>query len=207
LAPDLGVVDRADDQRIVVTPPFEARETSIPGLFVVDMKQIRDDRGVVREFYRRSDFGTLLPTLGQWAQINVTETQQGAIRGLHGEETNKFVGVVAGGAFGVYLDARPPSPTYGKVETVVLHQGVGVHVSTGICNGFQAVAPGTTQYLYCFDQEWQPGMAGTSVNPLDRDLAIRWPIVIDPSDRTLLSEKDAALPCFFELGPEARATL
>ena len=183
----------AADQRLVVTP-FGARETSIPGLFVVDMKQIEDDRGVVREFYRRSDFGTSLPRLGAWAQLNVTETQQGAIRGLHGEQTNKFVGVVAGGAFGAYLDARPTSPTYGKVETVALHQGVAVLVSTGICNGFQAVAPGTTQYLYCFDQEWQPGMAGTSVNPLDGDLAIRWPIVIDPNDRTLLSEKDAALP-------------
>jgi dTDP-4-dehydrorhamnose 3,5-epimerase len=202
-------VDRADnavDQRLVVTP-FGARDTSIPGLFVVDMKQIGDDRGVVREFYRQSDFGSSLPTLGPWAQLNVTETRHGAIRGLHGEQTNKFVGVVAGGAFGVYLDARPTSPTYGKVETVALHQGVGVLVSAGICNGFQALAPGTTQYLYCFDQEWQPGMAGTSVNPLDHDLAIRWPIVIDPSDRTSLSEKDAALPCFFELGPEAHATL
>jgi dTDP-4-dehydrorhamnose 3,5-epimerase len=196
----------AADQRLVVTP-FGACETSIPGLFIVHMKQIEDDRGVVREFYRRSDFGTLPPTLGPWAQLNVTETQQGAIRGLHGEQTNKFVGVVGGGAFGVYLDARPISPSYGKVETVMLHLGVGVLVSTGICNGFQAVAPGTTQYVYCFDQEWQPGMAGTSVNPLDPDLAIRWPIVIDPSDRTLLSEKDAALPCFSELGPEAEMRL
>ena len=187
--------------------PFGARETSIPGLFVVDMKEIGDDRGVVREFYRRSDFGNSLPTLGPWVQVNLTETRQGAIRGLHGEQTNKFVGVVAGGALGVYLDARPTSPTYGKVETLALHQGVGVLVTTGICNGFQAVASGTTQHLYCFDQEWQPGMAGTSVNPLDRDLAIRWPIVIDPSDRTLLSEKDAALPCFSELGLEAETRL
>jgi dTDP-4-dehydrorhamnose 3,5-epimerase len=186
-------VDRADDAvdyRLVVTP-FGARETSIPGLFVVDMKQIGDDRGVVREFYRRSDFGTSLPTLGPWAQLNVTETHRGAIRGLHGEQTNKFVEVVAGGAFEVYLDARPTSPTCGKVETVALHQGVGVLVSAGMCNGFQAVAPRTTQYLYCFDQEWEPGMAGTSVN--------RWPIVIDPSDRKLLSEKDASLPCLFDV--------
>jgi dTDP-4-dehydrorhamnose 3,5-epimerase len=186
---------------------FGVRETSIPGLFIVDMKQIEDDRGVVREFYRRSDFETLLPTLGPWVQLNVTETQQGVIRGLHGEQTNKFVGVVVGGAFGVYLDARSTSPTHGKVETVALHQGVGVLVSAGICNGFQAVVPGTTQYLYCFDEEWQPDMAGTSVNPLDRDLGIRWPIVIDPSDRTLLSEKDAALPRFSALCPEADAAL
>lgn len=116
---------------------FDARETSIPGLFVVGMKQIGDDRGAVREFYRRSDFGTPLPTLGPLAQINVTETRHGAIRDLHGGQANKFVGVVAGEAFGVYLDARPTSPTYGKVETVALHQSVGVLVGAGICNGFQ----------------------------------------------------------------------
>ena len=37
----------------------------------------------------------------------------------------------------------------------------------GVCNGFQSVSPGSTQYLYTFDCEWAPGMAGAAVNPLD----------------------------------------
>lgn len=180
--------------------PFVTRETAIAGLFVVEMKQIDDERGVVREFFRSSAFvDSDLSTLGPWAQINVTESGQGAIRGLHGEEMVKFVGVAAGAAVGAYLDARKGSPTYGVVETVELQPGVGVFVSAGICNGFQATAPGPTQYLYCFDQEWEPSMPGVSVSAMDPDLGIKWPIAIDQSDRSLLSQKDAELPRFRDL--------
>jgi dTDP-4-dehydrorhamnose 3,5-epimerase len=180
--------------------PFEARTTEIRGLFVVEMKQIEDERGVVREFFRASDFGgPILPEVGPWAQVNVTATDQGAIRGLHGEEMNKFVSVASGEAYGAYLDARPDSPTFGLVVTIDLRPGVGVLVGEGICNGFQAVAPGVTQYLYCFDREWSATMPGIGVSPIDPDLAIAWPIPIDPDDRSVLSAKDAALPRFRDL--------
>lgn len=175
--------------------PFGAKETAIPGLFVVEMKQVDDERGVVREFFRQSDFdASELPRLGPWAQVNITESRHGAIRGLHGEFMNKFVAVAAGEAYGVYLDARRESPTYGAVETVALRPGLGVLVGAGICNGFQATAPAATQYLYCFDQEWSPTMPGVSVSPIDPDLGIAWPIPIDLEDRSLLSAKDAGLP-------------
>ena len=78
--------------------------------------------------------------------------------------------------------------------TVRLTPGIGVLVGRGLCNGFQAVAPGVTEYLYCFDEEWQPNMAGVSVSAFDPDLAITWPIPVDRDARHLLSEKDANLP-------------
>jgi len=59
-------------------------ETSIPGLLVVDMKAITDDRGTVREFFRASDWNDA--PFGPWRQVNVTTTRRGAIRGLHGED-------------------------------------------------------------------------------------------------------------------------
>jgi len=55
------------------------------------------------------------------------------------------------------------------------------------------------QYLYCFDVEWQPGMAGVGAHALDPALAIAWPLEIDPDDRSLLSAKDALLPSFAEV--------
>jgi dTDP-4-dehydrorhamnose 3,5-epimerase len=169
--------------------------TSIAGLFRVEMKQIEDERGVVREFYRQSDFAAAgLAAPERWLQVNVTASNKGAIRGLHGEAMTKFVSVVAGTAFGVYLDARPDSVTFGQVETVALELGVGVVVSSGICNGFQATGEGLTQYAYCFDKEWEPSMDGVAVNAFDPALRIDWPIQIDRSDRSLLSEKDANLP-------------
>jgi len=67
--------------------------------------------------------------------------------------------------------------------TVPLVKGTQVLVPAGVCNGFQSVSPGISQYLYCFDAEWVPGMSGTAVNPLDPDLGIVWPLPVDGNDR------------------------
>lgn len=165
------------------------RGTDIDGLHVITMKQVEDERGVVREFYRRSSWLEHgLPDLGPWQQLNVTESKPAAIRGLHGEDMHKLVSVVAGRAFGAYVDTRAESPSFGKVVTVDLDAGVQVLVPKGVCNGFQSLTP--TQYLYSFDAEWMPGMAGTAVHPLDPALGIAWPM------EPVLSEKDAAQPTF-----------
>lgn len=180
--------------------PFEASETPIPGLWVVQMKQVTDERGAVREFYRESAFVEAgLPSLGPFLQINVTETRQGGLRGLHAEDMDKLVAVVAGEAFGAYVDLRPGSATFGEIHTVALTPGTQVLVPRGVGNGFQAVAPGVTQYLYCFDQEWVPGMAGTAANPLDEDLGIAWPFPIDVEDPAQISAKDASSPAVRDL--------
>lgn len=177
--------------------PISFESTDIDGLFVITMKQIGDDRGTVREFYRESGWVEAgLPKLGPWVQVNVTETLQGAIRGLHGEAMNKLVAIVAGEAFGAYVDARPESPSFGKTVTLFLGVGQQVLVPEGVCNGFQSVSSLPTQYLYCFDSEWIPGMSGRAMNPLDPALDIDWPIVVSADDRTVLSEKDANLPSF-----------
>jgi dTDP-4-dehydrorhamnose 3,5-epimerase len=42
-------------------------------------------------------------------------------------------------------------------------------------------------------------MAGVAVNPLDPDLAIAWPIPVDPSDPSVVSAKDASAPRFADL--------
>lgn len=107
---------------------------------------------------------------------------------------DKLVAVVAGAAFGVYVDVRHDSPTFGRVVTVQLVPGVQVLVPSGVCNGFQATAPGMTQYLYCFTAEWAPGMPGTSITPLDPDLGIQWPIPFDHADPSDVSAKDASAP-------------
>jgi len=177
--------------------PLAVEHTEIHDLKVLRMKQITDERGTVREFYRESSFLEAgLPSLGPWLQVNITETRQGALRGLHGEQMFKLVAVVEGEAFGAYLDARADSPSRGKIVTVRLTKGTQVLVPKGVCNGFQSVSPGVTQYLYCFDQEWRAGMADVSVNPIDPALAIAWPLPIDAADPAQISAKDADAPVF-----------
>ena len=111
----------------------------------------------------------------------------------------KLVAVVQGEAVGAYVDARPDSTTRGAVVTVALRPGTQVLVPAGVCNGFQSVSPDGTQYLYCFDAEWMPGMPGVAVNPLDPALGITWPVPVDPADRAQISAKDAGLPALAEV--------
>lgn len=175
--------------------PMSVATTEIDGLLVVTVKAVTDERGTVREFYRQTSWVEAgLPDLGPWAQLNVTESHQGTVRGLHGEAMTKLVGIVAGEAFAAYVDARTDSPSYGKVVTMTLRPGTQVLVPRGVCNGFQSVSDGVTQYLYGFDAEWAPGMAGVAVNPLDPELNIPWPLPIDVHSRRQLSEKDATGP-------------
>jgi dTDP-4-dehydrorhamnose 3,5-epimerase len=186
--------------------PFSARKTAIDDLFVIEMKEAHEERGVVREFYRESAFAEAgLPSLGPWLQVNITETVRGAVRGLHGEDMYKLVAIVSGEAFGAYVDARPDSPTRGSVETVTLVPGMQVLVPKGVCNGFQSVSEGVTQYLYTFDAEWTPGMAGAAVNPLDPALGIPWPVPVDVDDPASLSAKDRGLPTLAEVLGDATA--
>jgi dTDP-4-dehydrorhamnose 3,5-epimerase len=174
---------------------FSATATEIEDLWILRMKQVTDERGTVREFYRESTFREAgLPSLGPWLQVNVTETKQGALRGIHGEDMFKLVAVVEGEAFGAYVDLRESSPTHGKIVTANLEKGSQVLVPRGVGNGFQSVSDGVTQYLYCFDTEWVPGMAGAAVNPLDPELGIPWPLPVDVSDPAQISAKDAGLP-------------
>ena len=175
---------------------MRAQATPIEGLHVLTMKQVTDERGTIREFYRESAFTDAgLPSLGPWVQVNVTETRKGAVRGMHGEEMTKLVAVVSGRAHGAYIDTRPGSPTHGVVFEVDLVVGTQVLVPAGVANGFQAVEDGT-QYLYCFDAEWVPGMAGTSITPLDPTLGITWPLPVDPDDPAQLSVKDRDAPAW-----------
>jgi dTDP-4-dehydrorhamnose 3,5-epimerase len=176
-----------------------AERSAIDGLLVIRMRQITDERGTIREYARETVRANEFPQVGAWRQINVTETGYGAVRGLHGEAMTKLVGVVHGSAFGAYVDTRADSPTRGAVATVELGKGTQVLVPAGVCNGFQCTSRDGCQYLYCFDAEWVPGMAGVAVNPLDPALAIPWPVPIGAANRAQISAKDAGLPMLAEI--------
>lgn len=179
---------------------MEIRPTSIGGLVVVAVKEATDERGTVREFFRQSAYESIDGLPPSFPQVNVTHTERGGVRGLHGESVTKLVGVAAGEAFGAWVDARRESPTFGLVETMPLGVGVQVLVPPGVLNGFQSVSEGGCQYLYCFDQEWRPDMPGVGgALAVDPELGIPWPIEIDPSNPAHLSAKDAALPPFSAL--------
>jgi dTDP-4-dehydrorhamnose 3,5-epimerase len=180
---------------------FSAERGDIDGMVIVTMKQVSDERGTVRELFRRSAFEAAGIGLAEIRQINVTQTKLGAVRGMHAESMTKLVTVAHGRAHGIYVDARRDSPTFGGVVEVSIEPGTQVLVPSGVANGFQSLVE-ATQYAYCFDTEWAPGMPGLAFTPLDPLVADRWPLAIDPEDRSLVSAKDVQAPAFTEVvGP------
>ncbi len=177
---------------------FEVRTGTIEGLLIVVPKQITDDRGTIREIFRRSAFESAGVQLAPFQQINVTESAEGSVRGMHAEQMAKLLTVAAGEAFGAYVDLRPDSPSFRQVETAVLRPGVQILVPAGVANGFQAVTSGC-QYVYCFDDEWTPNMSGLACTPLDPALGIGWPIPVDPDDASQISAKDRDAPLLADL--------
>src|SRR3546814_13889976 len=93
-----------------------ATATAIEGLHLITMKQVTDERGTVREFYRESSFlAAGLPSLGPFLQVNVTEPPRGGLRGLPAADADKLVPGVAGAAFGAYVDLPSASAPYRAV--------------------------------------------------------------------------------------------
>jgi dTDP-4-dehydrorhamnose 3,5-epimerase len=174
---------------------FGTRAGAIEDLVIVTMKQVTDDRGTVRELFRRSAFEAAGVSLPRIEQVNITHTRKRAVRGMHAEAMTKLVTVAYGHAHGVYVDMRRDSRSFGAVEEVDLTPGVQVLVPAGVANGFQALSA-PAEYAYCFDREWAPGMPGSAFTPLDPIVAGRWPLAFDESDPRYLSVKDREAPAF-----------
>ena len=64
-----------DRRRVMTVVDFATRLGAIDGLVVVTMKQVSDDRGTVRELFRRSAFEAAGIALGRIEQVNLTETR------------------------------------------------------------------------------------------------------------------------------------
>jgi dTDP-4-dehydrorhamnose 3,5-epimerase len=155
----------------------------------VTPKQVTDERGTIRELFRRSAFESVGVRLEPFQQINVTESVRGAVRGMHAEHMTKLLTLAHGEAFGAYVDLRPDSPTFRQVEMIDLRPGIQVLVPAGVANGFQVLSA-DCQYVYCFDAEWSPNMSGSACTPLDPSLGVNWPIPIDPDNPAQISAKD-----------------
>lgn len=107
-------------------------ETSIPGVYLVDMHSIEDRRGFFARAWSARDFEDM-GLASYFPEINISSSvRKGTIRGLHYQREPygeaKFVRCVRGSIFDIVIDLRPNSPT--------LHQWVGFELS---CVSHQAI--------------------------------------------------------------------
>ncbi len=163
-------------------------ETSVPGLLLFEPTPHRDERGYfTRTFDVDVMAGAGIDPTG-FKQDNQSRSHQGVVRGLHGRSGDgeaKLVRCAHGAVLDVAVDARPGSPTFGRVETFILDDQLcrQVYIPRGFLHGFQALTA-TTDVVYRIDDFYGPA-EGVTVAYDDPDLAVLWPAPV-----TIVSEHD-----------------
>ncbi|KON74104.1 MULTISPECIES: dTDP-4-dehydrorhamnose 3,5-epimerase [Cellulosimicrobium] len=163
-------------------------ETSVAGLLVLQPNPHRDERG----YFTRTLDVDILRDAGidpaSFKQENQSRSYQGVVRGLHGRSNAgeaKLVRCAHGAVLDVAIDARPGSPTFGRVETFLLDDQTHrqVYIPRGFLHGYQALTS-VTDFCYRIDDFYGPD-EDVTVAFDDPDLAVRWPAPI-----TVVSERD-----------------
>lgn len=170
--------------------PLGIKETSIPGLLVLDLPVHGDSRGWFKENWQREKMRAAgLPDFGP-VQNNISFNDEiGVTRGIHAEPWDKFVSVASGKIFGAWVDLRE-GESFGSVFTTELDASTAVFVPRGVANSYQTLQADTS-YVYLVNDHWSPDAEYTFVNLADETIGINWPI---PLENALLSEKDQAHP-------------
>ena len=175
------------------------RDTSLPGVLVVEPRVFADARGFFLERYHAARYAEA-GVGGPFVQDNHSRSARGVVRGLHFQRRHpqgKLVGVVRGEVWDVVVDLRAGSPTFGRWEGHRLSDAEPrqLWVPPGFAHGFAAVSDVADVVYKCTDV-YRPGDEG-GVAWDDPDLAISWPV-----DRPALSDKDRAHPRLRDLGPD-----
>ena len=176
---------------------FLFKETSIKGVYNIDVKKYGDNRGYFMETYKKTDFDKA-GLVYNFVQDNQSKSKKGVLRGLHFQKKYpqaKLVRCIEGEVFDVCVDLRPGSPTYGKWEGVVLsaEKGNQFMIPRGFAHGFLVLSE-TATFCYKVDEFYHPEDEGGLMYD-DPDIGVDWPDV----GEILLSEKDKKNLSFKEL--------
>ena len=172
--------------------PFRFVPLEIAAVILVETTRLPDERGVVLEGYKQSEFAAH-GIRERFVQDLYTQSKARVLRGLHYQKNPKAQGktvtVLHGRIFDVAVDIRKRSPTYGKWVGVELSDSAQkmMYIPPGFAHGFCVLSANAT-VAYKLTEEYAQGLdRGIIWN--DRDVAIDWPI-----SNPILSAKDAALP-------------
>lgn len=179
--------------------PLAVRQTTIPGLLLVDLELHADDRGWFKENWQRAKMtGLGLPDFGPVQHSLASNTSAGVTRGFHAEPWDKLVSIAHGRIFGAWVDLRP-GPGFGAVFTAELGPDSAVFVPRGVANGYQTLVDDTV-YSYLVNDHWSPQSRSeySYVNLSDATLAVAWPI---PLEQAIISAADAGHPALADARP------
>jgi dTDP-4-dehydrorhamnose 3,5-epimerase len=168
-------------------------ETPLPGLHVVELEPLNDERGIFARCFCAREFEAhgLTATV---AQCNISFNYKAAtLRGLHFQvhphEEAKLVRCTSGAIYDVAIDIRPDSPTYLNWRAVELTSDNRrmMFIPPGFAHGFQTLVDGT-EVFYQMSEFYHPESA-RGLRWDDSALAITWPL-----PNPIISAKDRAYP-------------
>ena len=185
--------------QVMETDKFFVHGTELDGVMHIIRKRAEDSRGSFSRVFCAETFASF-----GWhkslCQINHSYSQQvGTVRGLHFQRRpyseHKLVSVLKGRIWDVAVDLREDSPTFSRWISRELSsaRGDALLIPPGFAHGFQTLEP-NVELIYFHDEPYKKDYEGR-VNPLDRELAIKWPMPIDViSDLDRLSPSLADMP-------------
>ena len=170
---------------------MEFKESTIKGVWVIEPKIFKDDRGYFFESFRQDEFDRNVGYHVEFIQDNESKSSYGVLRGLHYQQGEfsqaKLVRVIKGTVIDVAVDLRRSSLTYGKYVAVELsdENKRQFFIPRGFAHGFLVLSDEAI-FTYKVDNIYAP-QSEASVRWNDETIGIDWPI--DPKD-VVLSEKD-----------------
>jgi dTDP-4-dehydrorhamnose 3,5-epimerase len=176
---------------LVSSRPLNIRETTLPGVLLIEPKVFADDRGFFIETYRADVFREA--GIGDaFVQDNHSRSAHGVLRGLHYQEPNaqgKLVRCTRGAIFDVAVDIRRGSPSFGRWFGIELSDAnkLMLWIPAGFAHGFCALEDNSDLVYKC--TSLYDAASDRSLLWNDPDIGIEWPI-----KEPVLSPKDANAP-------------
>lgn len=169
---------------------MEVIKTAIEGVFIIEPRLFKDDRGYFFESFSQREFNEKIRKVN-FVQDNESKSGYGVLRGLHFQKPpyaqSKLVRVIKGAVLDVAVDIRKGSPTFGKYVSVELTEDNHrqFFIPRGFAHGF-LVKSEEAVFTYKVDNIYAP-QAEASIIYNDPALGIDWPIA---DSQLVMSEKD-----------------
>ena len=165
-------------------------KTKLKGLLIFESKIYHDQRGSVREAFKKD-----LTNKSLFLSV-VSKSKKNVIRGLHFQSKktqDKFISVIKGRILDVVVDLRKNSKTFGKHYKIILSEKKAKYlfVPKGFAHGFLALDKENIVLYSCTN--YRDAKSEKSILWNDKDLKINWGIknpIISKKDKLASKFKD-----------------
>ena len=169
--------------------PMRYTETTLPGVFLVDLERHEDERGFFARLWCSQEL-TQRGLNAHLAQCSISNNRKkGTLRGMHYQAEPhpeaKLVQCIRGTIYDVALDLRPDSPTIGKWFAAELSADNRrmLFLPEGCAHGFQTLTD-DCDVLYFISTPFHADLS-RGVRWDDPAYGIRWPLPV-----SAISERD-----------------